>query len=304
MPPTKDERLERVIQFRQGCAKAKFIELGPNVFELKGPFSKTLTLCTLVHGNEVGGIEILLKLLDEIVRNNLVIKSNIRMILGNVDAYYEDKRFLESDLNRSFKIESKHQTREELRALELEKFLNDSDVLIDIHQTIGPTTTAFFIFEFEQASYNLARFLNQNLPIVISANKRQFEGVTSTAYVISKKGMALTIETGQKLIEETQISLGLEIARKAIQTDFGKALPSSPIENTYTFSQIINNPDGGFELTRKFQNFDSVTKGELLARNTEKEIFCEFDGKILFPKYGEYARTSMELALILKPFED
>ncbi|MES2525570.1 MAG: succinylglutamate desuccinylase/aspartoacylase family protein [Bdellovibrionota bacterium] len=303
LSPTKNERIEKVKLFREACLKANFQEIGPHVFELKGNFSKTLTLCTLVHGNEIGGIEIFLKLLEGIQNNKLSIKSNIRLMLGNVDAYYEDKRFLESDLNRSFKIESGHTTREELRALELEKYLHDTDVLIDIHQTIGPTSTAFFIFEFEQTSYNLARVLKKDLPVVISANKRAFKGVTTTSYIIGRKGIAITIETGQKSIDDTQISMGLQISRQAIEMDFTKTIPTSEIENSFVSSQTILNPDGSLELVKKYNNFDSVKMGELLAKNTEKEVHCEFDGKILFPKYGEYARSSAELAQILKPFK-
>ncbi len=216
---TKSDRIEKIKLFKEACIKAGLSELAENVFELKGPFSKTLTISTLIHGNEIGGIEVLLNLLEEIQSKKLIPRQNLRLILGNVEAYYEDKRSLESDMNRSFGLD-KPQTREELRAHEIEKYLQDSDVLIDIHQTIGPTNTPFFIFEFEENSYQLARYLHQTLPIVTYTRKRDFKGMTSTGYTISNRGMAVTIETGQKAIEETQISLGLAITRKAIETEW------------------------------------------------------------------------------------
>ncbi len=297
---TKSDRIEKIKLFKEACLKAGFTELAENIFELKGHFSKTLTICTLIHGNEIGGIEVLLSLLEEIHSKKLIPKSNLRLILGNDEAYYEDKRFLESDMNRSFGLD-KPETREELRAHELERFLLDTDVLIDIHQTIGPTNTPFFIFEFEESSYHLARYLHQTLPIVTYTRKRNFKGMTSTGYTISNSGMAVTIETGQKAVEETQISLGLAITRKAIETDFEKTLPASSMTNTFTFSQIINNHDRSLELVKTFHNFDSVKKNEILARNSHKVVHSGVDGVILFAKYGDYAKASVELALILRP---
>lgn len=293
-------RKENVALFEASCSKAGFSKVAPYVFEKSGPFTRTVTLSTLIHGNEIGGIEVFLKLLSEIERNAIIPRSNLRLILGNVPAYIADKRFLESDLNRSFGLDQ-HRTSEELRAKELEPFLADTDVLIDIHQTIGPTSTAFFIFEYEAPSYSLARYLERDLPIVTYTAKRSFKGKTSTGFTMSKGGLAITIETGQKSVSETQISLGMDISRKAIETDFTLELPPAALSNTYTFSEVIENPDGSLEMERVFHNFEPIHKGDLLARNSERKIYCGNEGVILFPKYGEYAKKSAELALLLKP---
>ncbi|WPU63586.1 succinylglutamate desuccinylase/aspartoacylase domain-containing protein [Peredibacter starrii] len=298
----KELRQQKVQKLKNLCLKAHFQELAPNVYELKGPYSKTLTICTLIHGNEIGGIEVFFNLLQEIESKKLNIKSNLRLILGNVEAFYEDKRFLETDMNRSFDL-AEVKTNEEKRAKELESFLNSSDVLIDIHQTIGATETPFFIFEYEDRSYNLARYLNQSMPIVTHNKKRNFKGKTSTAYMVSKGLMGVTIETGQKGIIDSQIGLGLEISRKAIETDFTKPIEEFPVSNTFTFHQIIQNPNGNLELTRKMINFDKVLKNEVLAKNDHSEVTSDVNGSILFPKYGDYAKKSVELALILRPVE-
>lgn len=300
MRPTKTERIERVKKFQEACLLSGLAEIAPHVYELRGLFTRTITLCTLIHGNEIGGIEVFLELLEEIHSGKLKLKSNLRLMLGNVDAYYEDKRFLESDMNRSFGLDNPV-TKEEIRAHEIEKFLQDSDVLLDIHQTIGPTNTPFFIFELDQPSYNLARHLHAALPIITYSMKREFKGKTSTAYAISKNCISVTIETGQKAIDETQISLGLELARKTLETDFTNVLPDVSLSHTFTFSQIISNPDGSLEMVKFYRNFDPVKKGELLAKNPVIEIHSEVDGIILFAKYGDYAKVSIELALILKP---
>lgn len=296
------ERLERVKNFKESCLGNGFRELAPHVFEFSGNFPKTVTLSTLIHGNEIGGIEVFLKLLEEIRSGKIKLKANLRLILGNVDAYYADKRFIESDMNRSFGLDDP-KTREEKRARDLERFLDETDVLVDIHQTIGATKTPFFIFELDENSYHFARHLHQTLPIVTYAKKREFKGKTSTGYLISKNKIAVTIETGQKAVEDTQISLGLEIVRKTLSTDFSMPLPESPFSSTFTFSQVISNPDRSLEMVKVFRNFDPVKKGELLAKNEKTEIVAETDGVVLFAKYGDYAKTSIELALVLRPVQ-
>lgn len=293
------QRKARVAAFRELCLRANFTELAPLVFERDRSFQKTLTLCTLIHGNEIGGLEVLIHLLEDLLANKLSLKSNLRLILGNVEAYYAEKRFLETDLNRSFGLDEP-ETSEELRAREIEEYFRTSDVLIDIHQTIGRSATPFFIFEYEQGSYNLARYLHPTLPIVTHNKERPFKGKTSTAFSIGEGALAITIETGQKGIEPGQIELGLNIVRKAIETDFQKTIPSGPMSNTFSFHQIIHNPDGRLELIRQLENFDTVTKGEVLARNAASEVLSEVDGVVLFAKYGAYAKSSPELALILK----
>lgn len=299
MTPMREERVKKLRTFNKACREAGFKEVAPYVFERCGPFSKTLTLCTLIHGNEVGGIEVFIDLLNKIQSEKVILRSNLRFMLGNVEAYCEDKRYLETDMNRSFGLDE-HRTKEELRAHELEKFLIDTDVLVDLHQTIGPTSTAFFIFEFEEQTYNLARYLHKKIPIVTYTQSRPFKGKTSTGYIIDKGGMGVTLETGQKGIEDVQLSLGLQIAIKAIINNFKIDLPSIPLTNTYTFSQIIINPDRDLELIKHFENFDPIVKGELLAKNSFKEVRSEVNGVILFPKYSAYAKTAPELALVLK----
>jgi succinylglutamate desuccinylase len=298
-----NDRRERVKKFEDCCLENGFRELAPHVFERSGNFPATVTLTTLVHGNEIGGIEVFIKLLEEIRSGKIKLRTNLRLILANVEAYYADKRFIESDMNRSFGIDDP-KTKEEIRAKEIEKYLDDSDVLVDIHQTIGATKTPFFIFELDEASYNFARHLHSSLPIVTYAKKRDFKGKTSTGYLIGKNKIAVTIETGQKAVEDIQISLGLEIVRKALHTDFSRPLPSSPFANTFTFSQVISNPDRSLEMVKVYQNFDPVRNGELMAKNKTTEVFAETDGVVLFAKYGDYAKTSVELALVLRPVQD
>lgn len=294
------DREQKVDSFKDACLKAGLKEIGTHVFELKQSSEKTLALCTLVHGNEIGGIETFLFLLNEIETGKLKPKLNLRIILGNIEAYYEDKRFLEKDMNRSFGLDEPISP-EELRAKELETFLSTSDFLIDVHQTIGPTYTPFYIFEYDEKSYDFARYLHATLPIVTYTMERRFKGKTSTGFMIDLGKSGITIETGQKGIDKNQISLGYEVLRKAIESDLIIPVSDTVFSKTFTFAHIIDNPHGTIELVKTLQNFESIKKDELLAKGPDSEYFSPVDGVILFPKYGAYARSSPELALILKP---
>lgn len=298
----KAERAEKLKKFRDLCLSCGFQELAPHVYELKTKGTKTLTFSALIHGNEIGGLEILIDTVKLIQAKKIIPQSHLRLIIGNKSAYFQDVRYVETDMNRSFGLD-KHDNEEELRAKELEPFILSSNIFLDFHQTVGPCSTGFFIFEYSDKSYDLARHLHPTLPIVTHNKKRAFKGQTSTAFTKTAGIMGVTIETGQKGHDDAQTALGMQLAIQALKTNFEEALPTAKVSHTFTFHQIVLNPDGEMEMAKRFYNFDAVKKGEVLAKDSKHEVSSETDGVILFPKYGDYARKTPELALVLKPVQ-
>ena len=120
-----------------------------HVIEGKTPGPHTVILGSM-HGNERVGAEVVEYLADTLSRSEALIYGRITLILGNPQAYAENKRFTETDLNRQFgsglaalrKNGSKNY--EEKRALELLPFLEKADFLLDIHSTIKPSVPFVF----------------------------------------------------------------------------------------------------------------------------------------------------------------
>ncbi len=292
-------------KFQDNCKNSPlFIPLEQYAFEYKHSLAaQTLTMTAIIHGNEIGGLDILNELVRQIVEDEIKPTINIRFILGNIEAYQQGKRFLETDLNRSFSV-SEVQSLEEKRAEQIERYLPGSDLFLDFHQTIEPTASAFMIFTYHEKNIRFARALNETLPIVTYANFSNLaKGRTCSATAMSKGIPAVTIETGEKGHNKDQLDLGLSIAKKAIQIlETGIDFLMNPIkfENTFTWGETIKNPDFSLELVQRFQNFQLVKKDAVIAKNTKVEVKAPYEGAILFPKYDEQRLASPELVRILK----
>ena len=268
-------------------------------YEIGAP--KTLSLSAIVHGNEIGGLEVVLKLLSE-MQKGFKPKVNIRFFLGNLWAYEANKRLLQKDMNRSFLLDQP-EGQEEKRAAEIIKHVHGSDVLIDLHQTIEPTKSPFFAFNFSEKNYLFARSIS-DMPVVCY---KAFSGLSKgvgLANAATKMGLVgMTIETGEKGIFEEQTKLGYELVLKTIQVLERKdsVRDSAPVEKVFTWGHTINNPDFSLHLVKQWQNFDEVTQGELLAKSPEHSVTSPISGPVLFPKYGENQKHSLELIRVLKP---
>jgi predicted deacylase len=146
------EKIKTFRALRQQVAPDFGIE---DALEIKGPpGSKVLTVFAIVHGDETGGLAALTRFLSENIKDPPI---TIRLALGNIPACLENKRYLHSDLNRSFGRSSAPQDIEQERAKALEPLLQTTDYFIDIHQTREPVASAFFYFPLQKRSSGVCR---------------------------------------------------------------------------------------------------------------------------------------------------
>ena len=61
-----------------------------------------ISISSIIHGNEVGSLPAILKLIDHLITKKIKYEGKISFILGNKKASFENKRYLQHDLNRSF----------------------------------------------------------------------------------------------------------------------------------------------------------------------------------------------------------
>lgn len=278
--------------------------LGSEVVIGKKPI--TMTFMALTHGNEVAGVAVLNRFLALLQQGVISLKFPIALILGNADASFEGKRFSEKDLNRCFDSSS-NETKEHRRARELEPLLKDTEYLVDLHQTIEATKTPFFIFPFEQKSFLLANFIENQLPIITHwGGGFSKEGKCTDEFVHANRGIAVTLELGQKGFDPYQESLGLSCLMKALLAPlnlgwqrYNKALQLE----AYTWGQVVSYPEGHAQLDKGWYNFRQVTAGERLGVSDHGDIVSDVTGPILFPKYGTYEPENRpkEICRILRP---
>jgi succinylglutamate desuccinylase len=293
--------INKLAEFESLCESLKLKRFDHLMYGYNAGAKKTLSLGALVHGNEIGGLEIMLRLLQN-MQQGLIPGVNIRFLLGNLWAYTANKRLLEKDMNRSFLLDQP-ESQEEKRAAVIYQYIQGTDVLLDLHQTIEPTQSPFFAFNYSEKNYLFARSLS-DIPVVCY---KAFSGLSKgvgLANAATKMGIVgLTIETGEKGIFEEQTQLGYELVLKSIQILEGTTslLTAAPVAKVFTWGNTVNNPDFSLELVKHWKNFDEVTQGELLAKSPSQEVSSPITGPVLFPKYGENQKHSLELVRILKP---
>lgn len=162
-----------------------------------------LTIIGGTHGNEVTGTYLLKRWTanpTEIARESF--KTSI--LWANPKAFYENKRYIDVDLNRSFLIKELHDetiiTYEGNRAKAINAYLGPKespavDFLIDIHTTTSDMGVTIVLFEGDdEYNFRLAAFIKSHMPRV---NLYHFQDHSEDhPYLVSITPRRLVLEIG------------------------------------------------------------------------------------------------------------
>lgn len=253
-----------------------------------------LLVTGLIHGNEVIGIEIINRLLRGFV-NGRELRLNVGFLLCNLEAARAGERFIESDLNRSFCV-SDIKTLEQRRAVQISQVIDRADFILDLHQTIGPTLTPFFVIQHKHDLIQIAHQLLPDFPIITFGDKGfSKSGKTLLEYAALQGAKALVIECGQKGFSE---ELSEKIEKGCL--DLIELLKNRIIKKPERIEVLelvssITNVDGQTHLVPGLISYAPMKAGQILAYNGETPVLAPFDGRVIFPSYGEKARTNHEL---------
>ncbi len=271
---------------------------------LPKPIAVTLQAAT--HGNEVGGIEVLLETLRLLRASILQPVFPLAFVIGNPAAVRADRRFVERDLNRAFG-QSANSLEEEKRARLLEPILEQSALFVDFHQTIEPAERPFFIFPYTQAAFEFACALHDKIPIVTHwGSSFSIDGMCSDEYVNFKGGIGLTIELGQKGFDPYHTGVGLQVSLTAVQYGMEQFLSSSKVpkrmnNELYTWRTVVPYQEG-MHLREGLVNFQKLNPGDVMGMQHGKALQAAAEGWLLFPKYSRdpLAAPPKELYRIIK----
>ena len=258
-----------------------------------------MLVCGLTHGNEVIGLEIINLMLQDILNYNLSV--SMAFLLNNTEAYHQNVRFLEYDLNRSFLSTDRVSKREFKRAHLIEQIIERLAVrlIIDLHQTVEPTKSAFAVVPETPQLIRLAKSIAPEIPVVSFTNGGfSNKGRTLAEYAFEKKIPALVYELGQKgFIRERAeqfktilINMSSDKIKFADQDDH----PT----NYYHIESLVPNQDE-FKLLPGFQSYMQIKKDQELAINSDGIAYrSPSDAVIIFPRYAGFDKSDRELAYI------
>lgn len=232
------------------------------------------------HGDEKCGIEALRKVLP-----NLGIKrGRVLFGYGNPRAIKTNQRFTEFNLNRMFKNDDslsklEKESYEYERAQFLKNYLNQTDALLDLHASRTPNSKPFVICEAN--SKEITKYLPVDL-IVSGFDKVEPGGTDYYMNSIGKIGIC--IECGYLGNSESA-----QIAEESIFV-FLKAQGHikngvSPRKQSYVrIYDLYKTKTNNFTLSKPFNDFEEISKGQIIGIDGEKEIRVEKESVVLFAR--------------------
>jgi len=280
----------------------------------KGP----LFIClAAMHGNEPAGvkaIDMTVKMLEvEPIRNPHFHYSGVFLgLIGNMQAYKENKRFIDKDLNRNFRAEKLSELvtaaeldNEDKEFLELDKTIRayitkyqpEKVILLDLHTT-SSHGGIFTICRNRKEDITIASALHA--PIVLGMLKG-LQGTTLHYFTTENfdvKITPITFESGQheEGLSVTRAVAGIINCMKTIGSvhpdvvenhheniliEYSKDLPKV---TELILRHEISEGDN-FDMKPGYKNFQAVSKGEIVARDKNGAITIPKDGRILMPLY-------------------
>lgn len=262
-----------------------------------------ILITALTHGNEVIGLQIVNLFLELILAGR---KPNFTFAiqLNNIEAYLKDQRFVDKDLNRSFKSQKPSETdknQEYHRAQEIEAIVQKLKprFVLDLHQTTEPTLSPFFMLPETEELILAANTISTDWPIItFDANGFSKDGKTLMEYAWSEKIPSLVIEVSQNGFNT---ELATMVCNKIFNLDPQTIIKPAKKSNISYFkiTHQITKQALGSHLIPGFKNLQPIKQNEFIGEMPNKEKYlCPVDGLFIFPKYGRQAEVSSELGLI------
>lgn len=236
-----------------------------------------------VHGDERCGIDALASILLTLE----IERGKVLFAYGNPRAIELNRRFTEANLNRMFKSDSllsdiEKRSYEYQRAQFLKKYLNQADALLDVHASFTPNSKPFVICE--KNSKGIVEYLPVDLVVT---GFDQVEPGGTDYYMNSIGKIGICVECGYLgNLEST------EIAKKSILA-FLKArghLPNDMMAIKQSYIQMYDiymTKSNSFSLSKLFDDFEEVSKDQLLGMDGSREVRAEKESVILFARNRE-----------------
>ena len=236
-----------------------------------------------VHGDEKCGV----KALEKILPNLEIERGTVLFGYGNPRAIEANKRYTEVNLNRMFNRDEQLTTSEKEsyeygRAQFLKTYLGKAEVLLDIHASRTSTSKPFVICEAN------AKGVIEYLPVErVVSGFDQIEPGGTDYYMNSIGKIGICIECGflgspqSEQIAEEGIYAFLK-ARGHIANDL------IPQKQSYIrLYDLYKTKTNKFILAKLFDDFEGISKGQVIGVDGDQEIRAEKAATILFARNRE-----------------
>ncbi len=315
-------KAEREIAGRSVIKKGEHL-LGAFIGDPKGP---TLIAIGGIHGNEPSGVEALRAVADDLAAMADRLRGRVFLLAGNTRALERRVRFNDRDLNRSWtrdnmsstgartfsRLSEGRELKEIDELLDGELITAKSEVyIIDLHST----SASGLPFATVGDTLRNRRFA-QKLPVTILLGiEEQLEGTmlehfnnigaVTMGFEGGQHDSAETIENHAALVWLSLVNVGIlssddvrDFKSKYDRLAAGKS-GARVVEVRYR--EAISTDDQ-FEMNPGFNNFDPISKGQVLAKNKFGPIRAVESGMILMPLYQKLGEDGFFIGRTVAPF--
>lgn len=227
-----------------------------------------------MHGDEKSGQVILSEFIE-----TLIIKTGIVYLIpaANPRAIAQNTRQTDKNMNRSFHDIAQWEQYEDIRAQELLPILKDSDILLDVHNTLNEKNSVPFLIS-EHPEWNKCFPVDRSVGGLDVLHPGWSDG-----YMNSIGKIGLCIEAGSIHFDDDG-----QLARESIM-NFLRAtgnIDGVPTiynnQEYYRLDTIIKAKTENFQFTKDWLDFERVQCGELIAYDDSEEIRAPYDWIIVF----------------------
>ena len=243
-----------------------------------------------IHGTEPCGRFAILKLMDELAKGTIVLKNGTVTCVPvcNESATTMNVRFIQEDLNRVFERKVDYQTYEQDIANELCDFVDDCDVLLDLHSMVAKSIPTVFLDYPTTANRELASALGVKYALLGYNELYAKSPIVSndTMKYASKMGkIAVTLECGQNNTPEAvEVAFNATLGTLAHYGMIDGGQHYTPEEIHMTKLYIRKDKIDSFY--KHWNHLDFIKKGEPIAIIAGKRIEAQEDCYILLPKHN------------------
>lgn len=243
----------------------------------KGPI---VSILAGVHGDEQPGIIAMKKIAPQLRLK----KGTVYMIYGNPKAILLSQRETDQNLNRMFRDNIPKEIRnsyEYNRAQLIKKYLDKSDICLDLHASTSDRTEVFGITE--EKGLDLAKWL----PIEkILLNIDQFHPGSTDGYMNNIGKIGICIECGNKRNAEASTIAELSINNLLSRLSMIEN-QSQTTENKlklYLSTDIYLNISDSFRLDKNFADFEDIPPNSIIGEDNRQKVTFSEEFSILFAR--------------------
>lgn len=276
----------------------------------KGKKGPALVITAGVHGNEPSGIFAFRRVFQTLTQMNLPIKGELTGLAGNMAALSQNVRLIDKDLNRVCYIENEQKLKAgtalgyheswEFGALveEFEKAQHEgiSELFfLELHTT-SSASQPYISVNRDSGSFLFAK----SFPLLIVKGIENYIPGHVDYYLNHKGHKGVTIEAGQhdsaEAIDNHEASIWLALVaigclskEDVVKYDQYFDTLKRYSKDSHTSFEVIYRyeiaKDEYFQMNPGYNNFQKISKGEILATSDGRNIVSEWDARIFMPLY-------------------